>query len=450
MNRIQKACLLIMAVLVLSLQQAAAEVTLSLGGCDVKREEYQRFVEAHPDVTVNVSGNIYLSTTEIITAFLTGEFPFDTFVMTTSSFDIRQLIQKGYCGDLSSSSIIMDRIAEMYTPIQQQFTVDEALYGVPFNCYIGYYAYDAEAWAAAGFTEEDVPTTFTAYLDFLERWIERIQITPEYDISICNTFDIAQYGPHSYVSYLTDLLVKNHLLQCSFSGEPIRFDTPTFLTLLERCEKIGQALYAYEPATFKGDMALFFEAHGMRELAHIVPLRLTEAQPLLIKASLNAAFQNIGTQYPDLAKEYLENCIACIPSDTGAYLFRDAEPVEDPEFTQMLEKLQEEIVFLRSQMETADPLEQKMYQERMDEKTREWESLAESEYRYLISPEDLQLYRTYGENLFFQQPSIFDPSTENGMNMKQFRERFANGELSAKQFVSRLDELALMLEMERN
>ena len=86
----------------------------------------------------------------------------------------------------------------------------------------------------------------------------------------------------------------------------------------------------------------------------------------------------------------------------------------------------------------------------MDEKTREWESLAESEYRYLISPEDLQLYRTYGENLFFQQPSIFDPSTENGMNMKQFRERFANGELSAKQFVSRLDELAWMLEMERN
>ena len=63
MNRRQKACLLIMAVLVLSLQQAAAEVTLSLGGCDVKREEYQRFVEAHPDVTVNVSGNIYLSTT---------------------------------------------------------------------------------------------------------------------------------------------------------------------------------------------------------------------------------------------------------------------------------------------------------------------------------------------------------------------------------------------------
>ena len=45
--------------------------------------------------------------------------------------------------------------------------------------------------------------------------------------------------------------------------------------------------------------------------------------------------------------------------------------------------------------------------------------MAVSEQRYLISENDLNLYRTYGENLYFQPPSIFDPSTEEGQNVKQ-------------------------------
>lgn len=450
MNRIHKMLLIFMTVLALGASQAWAEATLSFGGCDVKNEAYQRFAQAHPDVTVKAEGNIYLSTVEMITAFLTGEFPFDTFVMTTSSFDIRQLMRKGYLGDLSDSAALMEGIAAMYAPIQQQVMIDEALYGVPFSCYIGYYAYDAEAWAAAGFTQEDVPASFTAYLDFLERWIARIKTAPEPGISICNTFDMEQYGPHSYVRYLTELLIKNHLMQRGFSGEPIRFDTPCFLPLLERCEKIGRALYALEPDTVKGDMALFFEAHGMRELAHIVPLRLTQDQPLLIKASLYAAFQSVDTQYPALAKAYLTDLAACIPPDIGAYLFQDAEPVEDPEFARMLDKLRAEIDFLKRRLDGAAPLEQEAFKARIDEKMSAYESLAGSEYRYLISPADLQLYRIHGEHLFFQPPSIFDPSTENGMNMKQLLERFAQGDLTAAQFVRRLDELAWMLETEEN
>ena len=76
--------------------------------------------------------------------------------------------------------------------------------------------------------------------------------------------------------------------------------------------------------------------------------------------------------------------------------------------------------------------------------------MAASEERYLISPNDLQLYRMYGENLYFQKPSIFDPSTEDRYtyNMKQLRDRFSSGGMSVEQFVKELDQLAWMLEME--
>ena len=165
----KKAALMLVIVLVGLYSQAFAEISLTFGGCDTKREEYQRFVEAHPEVTVHAASNIYLSTTEIVNAFLTGEFAFDTFVMTTSSFDMQQLMQKGYCGALSESPVICDQLAEMYTPIQQQVLSQETIYGVPFSCYIGYYAYDPKAWEAAGLSEGDAPQSFTEYLDFLEQ-----------------------------------------------------------------------------------------------------------------------------------------------------------------------------------------------------------------------------------------------------------------------------------------
>ena len=74
--------------------------------------------------------------------------------------------------------------------------------------------------------------------------------------------------------------------------------------------------------------------------------------------------------------------------------------------------------------------------------------MAVSEQRYLISENDLNLYRTYGENLYFQPPSIFDPSTEEGQNVKQLRDRFCTGSLTMEQFIGQFDQLAWILEME--
>ena len=94
------------------------------------------------------------------------------------------------------------------------------------------------------------------------------------------------------------------------------------------------------------------------------------------------------------------------------------------------------------------PIDQRAMQDQIAEKTQAWDAMAASEERYLISPNDLQLYRMYGENLYFQKPSIFDPSTEDGKNMKQLRDRFSSGGMSVEQFVKELDQLAWMLEME--
>ena len=429
---------------------AMGETNLYLGGADKNSAEYKLFTQNHPELTVDTETNIYLSTDEIISAFLTGEFPFDTFVMTSSSFDLKRMFSKGYCSPLSSSAVLTEKLSEMYEPIQRLLTHDGNIYGAPFHCYVGYYTYCPDAWAEAGLTAEDVPTSFVEYLDFLEAWAERIRDNPEDDISVSNTFDSEQYGEHSYISYLVDRLITNHIMQCNYAGEPLRFDTPLFRELLERCQSIGTDLYLYEPEQ-KADLALFEDLYGMRELKHLVPLRLTSDQPVLIKATLYTAFLNVRSQHQALATEYLEDCVTCIAPEFGAYLYRDAEPVEDPEFVRSMEAVQKEIQTLEQRLaasENMEPLERNSLSSQLEQKKKDFEAMAVSEQRYLISENDLNLYRTYGENLYFQPPSIFDPSTEEGQNVKQLRDRFCTGSLTMEQFIGQLDQLAWILEME--
>lgn len=77
-----------------------------------------------------------------------------------------------------------------------------------------------------------------------------------------NAFASEAYGEDSYISYLVDRLIQNYIMDYNFANKPLRFETPLFRSLLERCQKIGTDLYLYEPRA-KGDLALFEDLHGM-------------------------------------------------------------------------------------------------------------------------------------------------------------------------------------------
>lgn len=428
---------------------ARGERSLYLGGCGQTDKAYRELIKAYPDVTVRTSSNIYLSTNEIINAFVCGEFPFDTFTMTSDSFDFRKMIEKGYCGKLTESAFLRGEVEKMLPSVQRLVIQDGELYGVPFFCNIQYYMYNPDAWEAAGLSEEDIPTSFEEYLDFLEAWAERIRVNPEYEISVINTFDSEQYGAHSYIQHLVGLLLDNHIMQCNYAGEPLRFDTPTFRTLLMRCQEIGAALYAYEPEE-KGYLALFDVRNGMRELAHLVPLRLTAEQPVLIKAMLYCKFLNVRSGEKEIATQYLENCLTYQKAEEAAYLYVDAQPIENKEYLQIIDALGTAIQSLEKRLsdERLTPSEQLVLRDRLEEKQALWTQMSESEERYLISEKDLENYRRYGDCLYFQAPSVFDPSTEEGVNVRRLRDRFCMGELPAEQLITELNNLAWMLEME--
>lgn len=428
---------------------ARGETSVYFAGCDPNSPEYAAFVEMHPDVSVQTESNVYYNTQQVLNGFLTGELPYDVFSMTSQSFDIRLLMEKRYLAPLTAQPGIREALEQMYAPILEQMTYNGEIYGVPYGCSILYHAYSPEAWAEAGLTEADVPDSFAGLLDFLDAWILRMDEQPLDHISVCNAFDEEQYGAHSYILYLVQALVDNHIMQSSYAGEPLRFDTPQFRELLTRCQAIGQKLYALEPVQ-KGQYALLEEQSTLNNLRYCIPLRLTEEQPALIKASVTASFVNVRTSEPELAMDFLTLRLRETDPQTMVYLYPHAQPVENENQKVLMESLSEVIAGIQSSL-AADNLsedERRSLTERLEEKQAQYDQIADPTKRYEISPEEIAVYQTYGPQLYFQPPSVFDPSTEDGQNVRQLEERFAHGSLDADTFIREMDRLAWMLENE--
>ncbi|NLO85198.1 MAG: extracellular solute-binding protein [Clostridiales bacterium] len=439
------------ALILICLAMPALADTLHVEGLTTDSDVYKQFVRENPEIDLKFESIIYNSTDELIGEMLTGEFPYDVFTMYTQSFDIDQLIAKGYCASLPDNPLIAQKIGEMYPSVQQQFIRDGVIYGVPYESASIYYAYVPETWEAAGLSAKDVPTSFTGLLDFLDMWAERIADEPEYNICVTNVFDSELYDENSYISYLVQRLVENYIMQRSYADEPLRFDTPIFTKLLNRCVETGKALYENEPEQ-KGEMQLFNEnGYSMADLATLVPLRMTEDQPILIRSMLTAYFLNAASPNKELALKFIETSLAALSDRTGAYLYSNAAVVEDPQYEPMVEEWQGRVAEIERQLENTqdmDPLARAELEITQEVFIDALEDVSNPRNRYIVPQEELDVYRSYGDSLYFQPPSVFDPNTENGQNVRQLMERFCSGSMDAAEFVERLDQLAAMIEME--
>ena len=447
-----KRIVIIVLVLAYMMQPAAGLAqTLNVMGFSEYNEGFQKFLKTHPDVTVDSAPAVMRSTDQLLAEIITGTFPYDAFVMNTQSFSVKQIMTKGYCVDLSSDDYLLGQVHKMYPSIVVQATHDDNLYGIPYLCSFHYYIYQPDAWEAAGLTKEDVPLSFTELLDFLETWIERIQMKSEDDICVANTFDEALYDENSYIRYLVEMLLPNYIMQRDYAGELLRFDTPEFRDLLTRCTQIGKDLYAYEPEQ-KPDMQLFMNWHGMDDFKLIIPLRMTTEQPILVKANLNMYFVNMASANKELAIELIKSYLANESSENMAYIYADALPVENPEYESTMVFWQgkvDETKRLLADEKALEPADRPDMEANLARFENALKEESQPENRYLISEDELASYRANGDILFFQAPSIFDPNSENGENVQKLCAQYISGALPLDDFVRRLDQLAKQIERER-
>ncbi len=280
---------------------------------NITTDEFEAFQAAHPDLVIKSSSAYYDNSSELFGALVTREFDNDVLLLYSSQYDIQQLMAKGYLLDLSQNAVIDDLIHQMYTTIIDQLTYDGRVYAIPKSIRFKYAFIDRNVWELASLSEREMPTSFEAFLDFLDNWCDRIEKEPEPDIRIISAWDADTYNQASYTTVLTEMLINCYIAQLQYTGEAISFHDGTFTSLLKRVEIIGRRLYELEEpmdAFAPGIKQQFLWDNGTSsfpgKMDDVIFMRLTDDQPQIIQADIHVLAAYAGTSLPSEAIDFLE------------------------------------------------------------------------------------------------------------------------------------------------
>lgn len=437
----------------LTTSTAYADTIVSYGGTLQYEPGYQQFLVEHPGTTIEWPSQVFSTRAEFTNALLTGTYTCDMFIWRTNQVDWQLLMEKGYCYDLSQSAVLMEAVQKMHPRIAEQAMRDGKLFAIPYAVGFSYLQVAENTWLEAGYTLEDVPKSFPAFLDFLDKWCDRIEAGDASGIRVIGGWDAGSYTNASYVEWLTKLLVDEAILQMQYAGESLHFDDPQLRVLLDRCCEIGQRLYALEP---RADCAALLELSARnvwpKDSNRIVFLRLDETQPLLINASLDmwAVFSDASN--PEICIDLLEYIVTDTDETDNAsdlLLFANAEPRVNPEYVSGVATWKGKLNEVDSQLQasnlsTANRME-------LEELRAKYLLLLErqEEIKWVMDADQLADYQAHADGLFFAAPSVFTDVTEGYDMLASLYKRFASQSITENAFLTELDRIAQMLTEEQ-
>ncbi len=449
----RKACFWAIFLLLFPLLCAPAwgDTIVTYGGTFAAEDEgYQAFLDEHPGVSLSWPEEVYFSTAAFTTALLTRDYSCDMFLWGTSQIDWSSLMDKGYCLDLSGSQVLTDAVGRMHPNIAKLAMRDGRLYAVPNFASFVFLQIEKDTWFEAGLTLGDVPGTFPEFLDFLERWCDRIEDDPEPTIRVLGGWE-ASYTESSYVDWLTRLLIEEAIMQMQYAGEELHFEGPELLALLERCDAVGRRIYSLEsPSGYRSlfDMA----ARGIwpENYAHVVFLRQNGEQPKLIRSFVMMWAICSYTQQPELCLELLESVVSG-PGDpyfsSDMFLYRDAQARIHPEYESELARWTGEAAAVAERLK--EPKLDEEERTELEEALARYQRAVETteQGKWLMLPEQLADYQAAADRLYFPLPDLFAETNSDG-EIAALYARFANRLLTAEQFMKELNRIAQMMRLE--
>lgn len=468
--------LLAMTLLVPALARAEE---LSTFFVSMTEEAQADFSAAHPGVTlVPAEPEEYIQTTDELNGkLLTGEFTYDVFGLHTLYGDPQAVMKKGFCLDLSGSAAIQEAISRMWPGIAAQCMRDGSIYAVPTHIQVEPLMANRDVWESLGYTALDVPQSFPALLDFLDQWVIRMETEPE-AVDVYSRWDETVYTKNTYARWLVELLLNEYIYQQQYAGESVRFDDPELPELLNHARRTGQAIASVEPVKSESknpgllDDSAFFEMEDLADWG--ISLRLNDGQPRLLTGLLDMTAVNAGTDQPELAIAYVESVATHDPftAEDAAKLYQDAEPIEKPDYQESLQYTLDLISVVKNAMENPEkPLSEcvvlgdehlESYQywyaylrddpdmDAVEETLSRWEaSVNDESRRWAVSPEALASYKQFAPTLFFPASTAFSTrASKAGSSFATLRNRFADGQMDVAQFLSEIDRIAEMVELE--
>ncbi len=382
----------------------------------------------------------------------------DIYTISGASSVYSALYNRGFMGSLESSEKLKSLIGTMYPFVQEACKKDGTLVAVPISMTGDAFGYNTEAWEKLGFTETDLPRTWDQFLDLLESLPQKTEGT-EYRI-----FEL-WVTKQNFRSELLGRILQNYAQLRP--DDP--FNTPVLQRLLGRAETLDldalglieedESEEIYERYTELGGDKSALLIPGMdaslesyRQEYQTLLLTYEEGEEPVLPVTLGLAFLNPFSQHPEEAIAYLETTAEKLDTVTAYSFYPDRnDPVRYPDHEEQKRNMARWIDDTKARLEETEDEDTRENLEKTLEALEK--ELAEFDETYwLLSPTCIAHYR---DRAPYMQPAGYDfwsmlYGGENGETFSTLWNGYLEGQKSAQELLSYVDQKVRMMRMEGN
>ena len=413
----------------------------------------RKFTQENPDIPLIFSEQYY-GMAQLGQAMVSGDTTIDV-IRTSVANGFDNLLEKGYCADLSSSQKLMDYVNSLYPALRDEVMKDGKLYAIPVTLYGSTLSYMPSKLEEIGLTEEDMPTTFVELCEFITRWNNE-WIDDESKTNVmpfCTTM--------SNRSVVFDLMLKAYLDYYDAKGEPLTFDTPEFNAMLTALDSMDASnldmpanmsdqeydeYYQLYSGVFV-DRGLLSTAEG--EYA-AVPLKLSigEDKDFTVGVTMEILFVNPRCANLPEAIKLLECYVDTLDESYKILMCPDCnDPVENQYYQETLKNFQDSLAELQEQLKTADDAEKrdledtiKYYEDSLNNK---------ESFRWDYSAQTIAQYREIGDHVFVRHANIlYSAGDDTSTQLRSLHERYVQKQITKDQYIKELNQKARMIVLE--
>lgn len=413
----------------------------------------RKFTQENPDIPLIFSEQYY-GMADLGQAMVSGDTTIDV-IRTNVANGFDNLLEKGYCADLSSSQKLMDYVNSLYPALRDEVMKDGKLYAIPVSIYGSTLSYMPSKLEEIGLTEEDMPTTFVELCEFITRWNNE-WIDDENKTNVmpfCTTM--------SNRSVVFDLMLKAYLDYYDAKGEPLTFDTPEFNAMLTALDSMDASnldmpanmsdqeydeYYQLYSGVFV-DRGLLSTAEG--EYAS-VPLKLSigEDKDFTVGTTMEVLFVNPRCANLPEAIKLLECYVDTLDDSYKILMCPDCnDPVENQYYQETLKNFQDSLAELQEQLKTADDAEKrdledtiKYYEDSLNNK---------ESFRWDYSAQTIAQYREIGDHVFARHANVlYSAGNDTSTQLRSLHERYVQKQITKDQYIKELNQKARMIVLE--
>ncbi|MDI9521090.1 MAG: hypothetical protein QM308_08085 [Bacillota bacterium] len=403
-----------------------------------------------------------LTSEQMATLFLTGNIPADLMAINSQSFDMDNLIKKGYLVDLSGNEKITGFVNKMAPNLSSSLIKDGKIYGLPANTMVMPLTVYPERFKELGI---EIPTSIMGLLDLVEQWVDGLgEKDPDYTL-----FSFGDNMQDSMRQYVFDRYVSYAL----GAGDELSFDTPIFRKLMEKLSSIDFGDYATDISIeqqmddgFWQDVfskKQLIEINAGFELPYLVsrnnfegPEEQSQALVLPLEDGMDAFVEGDITLFSvlqtsekkELAIEFLGNYVDKMDEIVKASFDLEAnEPIINPNYEQEARQFAKYIADMEKQLREAKDEAVKSNLEQNIKGLKEEAEYQKQRNQYLATSDVLKMIHSYVSNMYIMSGRA-NAQRQAYYENYELRQQYFDGVISLDQFIKQMDDKLRLVRLE--